>query len=97
MKHKIRGLVSLGLLISWAISALTGFILYLAPEGQRSGRAILLFGLAKHGWSEIHTWASFLALGITLLHIIIDWHILVTVIKLLIRGDKNKNSYDILH
>ena len=88
MKNKIRGLVSLGLLISWTISALSGFILYLAPEGQRSGRVILLFGLAKHGWSEFHTWASFLALGITILHVIIDWHILVAVIKLLIKGDE---------
>lgn len=88
MKNKIRGLISLGLLVFWAISALTGFILYLAPEGQRSGRAILFFGLVKHDWSEIHTWFSFLALGITLLHIIVDWRILVAVIKLLIKGDK---------
>lgn len=88
MKNKIRGLISLGLLVFWAISALTGLILYLAPEGQRSGRAILLFGLVKHNWSEIHTWFSFLALGITLLHIIVDWRILVAVIKLLIKGDK---------
>lgn len=88
MKQKIRGLVSLGLLIFWTISALAGFILYLAPEGQRSGRTPLLLGLVKHEWSEIHTWFSFLALGITLLHIIVDWRILVAVIKLLIKGDK---------
>ena len=86
MRQKIRGLVSICLLLSWAISALSGFVLYLAPEGQRSGKAILLFGLAKHGWSEFHTWVSFLALGITLLHIIIDWRILVAVVKYLVKG-----------
>jgi len=91
MKQKIRGLVSVGLLIFWGMSALSGFILYLAPEGQRSGKAILLFGLAKHGWSQLHTWTSFLALGITILHIIIDWKILVAVVKYLVKGIVPKN------
>jgi len=86
MRQKIRGLVSICLLLSWTISALSGFVLYLAPEGQRSGKAILLLGLAKHGWSEFHTWVSFLALGVTLLHIIIDWKILVAVVKYLVKG-----------
>lgn len=86
MKQKIRGLISVGLLFSWAISALSGFILYLSPEGQRSGKAVLTFGLTKHGWSEIHTWLSFLALGFTILHIIVDWKILIAVIKYLVKG-----------
>jgi len=87
MRQKIRGLVSIGLLLSWAVSALSGFILYLAPEGQRSGRVILLFGLTKSGWMEFHTWISFFALGITLLHVIIDWKILVAVVKYLVKGN----------
>jgi hypothetical protein len=87
MRQKIRGLVSIGLLLSWAVSALSGFILYLAPEGQRSGRAILLFGLTKSGWMEFHTWISFFALGITLFHVIIDWKILVAVVKYLVKGN----------
>jgi len=91
MRQKIRGLVSIGLLLSWAISALSGFVLYLAPEGQRSGRAILLFGLTKNGWMEFHTWISFLALGITLLHVIIDWKILVAVVKYLVKGNIPKD------
>jgi len=87
IKQKMRGLVSLGLLFFWGVSALSGFILYLAPEGQRSGRAILLFGLTKHDWAGVHTWISFVALGITFIHIIIDWRILVAVIKLLLKGN----------
>jgi len=86
MRQKIRGLASIGLLISWTVSAVSGFILYLAPEGQRSGRAILLFGLAKHQWAEFHTWLSFLALGFIILHIIIDWKILAAVIRYLVKG-----------
>jgi len=93
MNRKIRGLISLGLLIFWGLSALSGFILYFSPEGQRSGRAILLFGLAKHGWSEFHTLVSFVALGITILHIIVDWKILIALIKHLIKGDAPKIKY----
>ena len=91
MKQKIRGLISICLLISWGLSALSGFVLYLAPEGQRSGRAILLLGLTKHGWSEFHTWLSFLALGVTILHLIIDWKILVAIVKYLVKGTVPKN------
>ena len=89
MNRKIRGLISLGLLLSWGLSGLSGLILYLAPEGQRSGRAILLFGLAKHGWSQIHTWVSFIGLAITILHIIVDWKIMVALLKNLFREIKN--------
>jgi uncharacterized protein (DUF486 family) len=90
MKQKIRGLISLALLVSWGIAALSGFILYLAPEGQRSGRTILFLNLTKQGWSEIHTWISFLALAVTLLHIVVDWKILVAVIKYLVEGKNLK-------
>ena len=86
MRQKIRGLVSIGLLVFWGISALSGIILYLAPSGQRSGRNILLFGLIKQEWSNIHTWLNFIAVRIKILHVIIDWKILVTVVKILIKG-----------
>lgn len=85
MKLKIRGFVSLCLLLFWTISALSGIVLYLAPEGQRSGRALLAFGLAKQDWSGLHTGISFLALGFTVLHIILDWKILLAVLKQLIK------------
>ncbi len=85
MKLKIRGFVSLCLLLFWTISALSGIVLYLAPEGQRSGRALLVFGLTKQSWSSFHTWISFLALGFTVLHIILDRKILLAVLKQLIK------------
>ena len=85
MKRKTRGVISIGLLIFWAVSALTGVILHFAPEGRRSGKIALLFSLTKHQWSEFHTWISFLALGITVIHIVVDWKILVALIKALIK------------
>lgn len=86
MRLKIRGLIGLGLLMSWGLSFLSGLVLSLAPEGQRVGRAILLFGFSKHAWSEFHTWVSFLAMGITFLHITVDWRILRGSFKTIIKG-----------
>lgn len=91
MNRKLRGLVSLGLLVFWTFSASSGFILYLAPEGQRLGRTTLFLGLTKHNWSEFHTWMSFIALGITILHVILDWKILVALIKYLLKGNTPKD------
>jgi hypothetical protein len=90
MRLKIRGLISLGLLIFWLLSALSGLVLYFAPGGQRSGRINLLFDLSKHQWSDIHTWASFIALAITITHAITEWKIFIAVTKTLIKG-VNKN------
>ncbi len=81
MKLKIKGLIYLSLLIVWTISALSGLILYFAPDGQRSGQKLLLWNLSKHQWSGIHAKISFLALAITLIHIFLDWKIFIVVIK----------------
>jgi len=55
MRRKIRGLVSVGLLIFWTVSALSGFVLYLALEGQRSGEAVLFLVLqSTDGLNSIH-------------------------------------------
>jgi hypothetical protein len=86
MRQKIRGLVGLALLVSWAASGLSGFILYLAPSGRKSGQAMLPFESTKHQWAEFHTWTSFLALGVTVVHFMVDWKILVAVIKYLVKG-----------
>jgi len=82
MKLKMRGLTSVGLIFLWSFSALSGFVLSLAPEGQRSGRISLFLDLTKNQWSDLHTWVSFLALGVTILHIILVWNVLLNIVKL---------------
>jgi hypothetical protein len=86
VKQKVRGLIGLVLLISWAMSGLSGLILYLAPTGRRSGQALLLLEMTKHEWADYHTWSSFLAVGVTVLHVIVDWKILVALVKCLVKG-----------
>ena len=45
----VRVIVAIALFMLWGLSALTGFLLYVASEGPRSGWVKLLF-LTKRGW-----------------------------------------------
>jgi hypothetical protein len=54
-KAYLRSVVSITILVTWSLSALTGFLLWVAPNGPRSGRVLLLFGLNKSEWGDYHT------------------------------------------
>lgn len=68
-----RSVVAVGMLLAWILSALTGFFLWLAPTGPRSGRMEFLLGLTKREWSDYHFYFSLAALGLTIVHLTIDW------------------------
>ncbi|MDI9642502.1 MAG: DUF4405 domain-containing protein [Archaeoglobaceae archaeon] len=53
------------------LSLITGLILYFWPHGPRSGQ-LIIFGMTKLGWSELHTYASILALIVILVHLIVN-------------------------
>ncbi|MEM2086676.1 MAG: DUF4405 domain-containing protein [Archaeoglobaceae archaeon] len=53
------------------LSLITGLILYFWPHGPRSGQ-LIIFGMTKSGWSELHTYASILALIVILVHLIVN-------------------------
>jgi len=89
VKAQIRAVIAFAILFLWAISALTGFLLYVAPTGQRSGRLILLF-LTKSAWGDVHFWMSMAAGVITIIHIIIDWKALKACMSFLVSTERNK-------
>jgi Domain of unknown function (DUF4405) len=37
------------------------------------GLRLLFLGLTKREWGDLHLWFSLIALGVTLLHLVIDW------------------------
>jgi hypothetical protein len=82
-KAYVRAWVAIALFISWGISAFTGFLLWAAPSGFRSGRSLLLFELSKGQWDDIHFWFSVAAIAITVIHIIIDWRVLTACMRLM--------------
>ncbi len=53
------------------LSLATGLILYFWPHGPRSGQ-LVIFGLTKNGWAELHTWFSILALIVILIHLAVN-------------------------
>ncbi|MEM4155840.1 MAG: DUF4405 domain-containing protein [Archaeoglobaceae archaeon] len=53
------------------LSLITGLILYFWPHGPRSGQ-LIIFGMTKLGWSELHTYASILALIVIVVHLIVN-------------------------
>jgi len=83
VKVYARAVVAIMLITVWVLVALTGLLLWLAPEGRRAGRIPLLFELTKSEWGDIHFWIAVAVLAVTVVHIIIDWKALRGVIRYL--------------
>ena len=75
VKAYTRAVVAVALFVVWGLSAFTGFLLWLAPHGQQSGRLVLL-GLTKGQWGDVHFWVSVVALVVTVVHVAVDWRAL---------------------
>jgi hypothetical protein len=71
------------LITVWSLVALTGLLLWLAPSGPQSGRQLLLLGLTKGEWGDVHFWIGVATVVVTLTHLIIDWRALRGVIRYL--------------
>jgi len=78
-----RAIVAIALITVWVSSAISGLILWLAPDVRQAGQQPLLFGITKHNWGEIHFWICVTVLVVTILHIIIDWKALRGVLRYL--------------
>jgi hypothetical protein len=84
VKAYTRAIVAISLIIVWSLSAFTGFLLWLAPSGPRAGRLVLL-GLTKGQWGDLHFWFSVAALIVTLVHVAVDWRALRGYIRYITR------------
>src|SRR6476660_8545529 len=82
-KMQIRVWVAFALLVLWGLAACSGFLLWLAPEGPRSGYLVLLLGLTKRQWGEVHFWLSVAASLVTVVHVAIDWRALRACVRYL--------------
>ena len=71
------------MMIVWSLVAISGVLLWLAPDGPRSGHRLLLLSLTKREWGELHTWFSFIAIAITVAHLVVDWRALCGCMKYL--------------
>ncbi|MFN0074287.1 MAG: DUF4405 domain-containing protein [Chloroflexota bacterium] len=75
-KARFRAIVAIALLLAWALTGATGWLIWLAPEGPRSGQITLLLGLVKREWGEVHFLVSAVASILTVIHVVVDWRAL---------------------
>ena len=83
VKIYARAVVAIMLITTWSLMALTGLLLWLAPSGPQSGRQLLLLGLTKSEWGDVHFWIGVATVAVTLIHVVIDWRALRGVIRYL--------------
>lgn len=71
-KRRVRAVVGITLLVTWALSTVTGVLLELAPDVRRAGQQTLL-GVTQHTWGDLHWWVSVAAVAVTVVHLVLDW------------------------
>lgn len=71
-KAYARSIIAILLMTFWTLAFLTGWLLWFAPHGPRSGRIPLSLGLTKPQWGDVHFWLSLTASGITVVHVVVD-------------------------
>ncbi len=73
-KNVLNFLIDLATFAVLSLLAATGLLLrFVLPPGSRGGRGLLLWGLDRHEWGDIHFWLA-VALGILILvHVALHW------------------------
>ena len=80
----LRGAISTALLVMFALSTLTGAVLFLVPHGPAS-RAWALMGLTKERWRGLHRMTSLAFVALSLLHLAVNLRMYVAEVRALFR------------
>jgi hypothetical protein len=64
-----RAFVALATIGSWLVSAVSGLVLWLSPHGPGTRYLLTALDLTRSTWIDVHIVASFLAVGLTLIHL----------------------------
>lgn len=92
LKTYARAVIAVLLLATWPIVAASGLLLWLAPEGQRSGQMMLLFELTKRQWGDVHFWLALSAMSVTLVHVLLDWRALRGCLRYLVSAHRRDKT-----
>lgn len=77
-----RKLTSLILAWSFIILSITSIVLYITPAGRVAYWASWsLLGLDKHQWGSLHTNVGYLFMAASILHIVLNWKLILNYIK----------------
>ena len=89
-KSYVRAWVAAALIATWVIVAVSGVLLWLAPEGKHSGQAELFLGLNKQEWGDIHWWVAVATMAVTAMHLVIDWRALNGALRYLVNVHRDR-------
>lgn len=71
-KTAVNRVLDFLLWISFCLMAATGALLaFRLPPGSRGGGGLSVWGWTRHDWGDLHTWNSYVFLGLILLHLIL--------------------------
>ncbi len=74
----LRGLTSLVVTLAFIVTAVTGVILYVSPQGRVANwTGWNVLGLSKEQWSGVHTTSSLLFVLASVFHVYFNWRTLI--------------------
>ncbi|AZR72822.1 hypothetical protein BBF96_05090 [Anoxybacter fermentans] len=83
---KVRGIISLLLLILFIVISVTGIGLWLAPSGRIARQIEWSFlGLNKELLEDLHTYTGFIMIFLTIVHLLLNYKMLFNEIKHLLK------------
>ncbi len=86
-----RGIIDLALSVVFALIAISGIALYLAPSGRIAETLGWTFlGLNKDTWTNLHTYLGFAMIGIVAIHLIVGFNSMITMLKMGFKKAKKK-------
>jgi len=71
IRLRLRAVFSSIMVFGWVVVAVTGFLLYFAPTGRRSGWIEILW-LTKSEWKDVHFWVSVSIALVTVGHVVLN-------------------------
>jgi hypothetical protein len=88
----VRSVVAIAMIATWAVSAVSGIALWLAADGRGAFELPAALGLTKHTWDDIHVVASFLAIGLTLVHVTVMRRGVLSYARLVLTGQRSTST-----
>ncbi len=82
--------------IAGLIEAISGYVLWFAlpSGGGRRGLESVFLGLERHSWIELHDWAAIVLTAAVIVHLLLHWKWVVSMVKRLWRQASELRSSD---
>jgi hypothetical protein len=89
-KAKLNFTVDVFILIAFALSVVSGLVLFAMPHGGYQGgrnpaynQTILFF--SRTAWNDLHVWSSFVMVAGAVVHLLLHWKWIACMVKKMFR------------